>query len=202
METEINRQLVHISGLAFVLLAQFIGQTVTIWFFTMAATLFVYALYIRQEQKHLRLLERLESRIRNIAISLERQAVPLPFTGAIWFFFACGLVFLFLPQAIASAAALTLIVGDGLATLVGVKLGRHKIIGQKSFEGSVACFLGSLSSSAFIPFMPALMGAFAAAIIELVPELKSLKRLRRKGLIDDNWMVPLLVGLLLYVIIF
>lgn len=201
MEAEINRQLVHISGLVFVFLAQYIGQLIAVWFFLIAATLFLYSLYIRHEQKHLRLLERLESKIRDLAVSLERQEVPMPFIGAIWFFFACGLTFLLFPIPIASAATLALVVGDGLATLVGVRLGRHRIVGRKSLEGSAACFLGALASVIFVSPLPAVLAAAATVIIELIPELGGLARLKKRGLVDDNWMIPLLVGFLLYLVI-
>ena len=202
MGAEVNRQLVHISGFVFVLLAQFIGQLITAWFFFMAGTLFIYSLYIRQEQKRLWLLHKLEGKVRDITLSLERKEIPMPFIGAIWFFFASGLAFLLFPHLIASAAVLVLVVGDGLATLVGVKLGRHMITGKKSLEGSIACFAGSLSALAFLDPLPVLAAAIAAAIIEIIPELGGLKGLRKKGIVDDNWMIPIFVGILLYLIAF
>jgi len=52
MKTEFPRQLVHVSGLLFIILAQLIGGLLTaFYFFIIAATILLYSDYIRSEQK-------------------------------------------------------------------------------------------------------------------------------------------------------
>lgn len=194
MKIEIRRQLVHISGIIFVFLAQYIGQIIVFYFFAVALTLLLYSQIILKELERANILTRLESKIRNFTMKFEREQIPRPFVGAIWFFFSLGLTFLVFPLPIASAAGFMLSIGDGLSTLVGKHFGRIKTIGQKTLEGTAALFLGSLTAALFVPLPVAALGALAAAIAELMPEIAPLARLRNRGLLDDNLLVPLLGG--------
>jgi dolichol kinase len=197
MDTEVRRQLVHLSGILFIILAQLVGATVSVYLFIVAATLFAYSLVVRGEQKRMSMLARLEMRLRSVVSRFERKDIKWPFSGAIWFFFSCGLAFLLFPLNIASAACLMLVVGDGLSTLVGTRFGRHRILGHKSLEGTAACFLGALSSMVFISPIAAVVGSAFAALAELVPDLPPLARWKRKGLLDDNLLIPIFAGAVL-----
>jgi len=108
-----------------------------------------------------------------------------------------------------SCVVLTLfILGDAVAALVGMSMGRIKI-GKKSLEGSAACFLLSfLLSYLVFPFVPgvlsplggkisfaaAVVTSFAITIFELVP-----LRITSKITINDNLAVPVIAG---YVLLF
>ena len=201
MKTEFHRQLVHLSGILFIVLAQFLGRLISAWFFIIAATLFIYSYAIMKEYNHMRLLANLESKLRHAVISLEREAVQRPFTGAIWFFFSCGLAFLIFPLQVASAACLALAVGDSLSTLVGLRIGKRKLVGKKSLEGSIACFIGSLTSFVFVGPVLATLVAVTATIAELLPEIRGIRKIRNRGWIDDNFLIPILAGLLLFLIL-
>jgi diacylglycerol kinase (CTP) len=84
-----------------------------------------------------------------------------------------------------------LAVGDAAAALVGKKWGRIRI-GDKSLEGSVACFLSCWAAGAAFLDAPggnlpeAAVGAFTAALLEALPLP-----------IDDNLWIPLVSGLVL-----
>jgi dolichol kinase len=95
------------------------------------------------------------------------------------------------------------ILGDAVAALVGISMGRIKI-GKKSLEGSTACFLmcmtlqyavfpflpGLLDSwGGSIPFIIALSTSLAITLFELIP-LKITKNL----IINDNLAVPVIAG--------
>lgn len=197
MKSEFHRQLVHISGILFVALAQFVGPMISIWFFMIAITLFLYSHLIHKEYKRARLIAQLENRIKETVMHFERENVRRPFTGAVWFFFSMGLVFLFFPIHIASAAAICLSIGDGLSTLAGKRLGGRAIAGEKTLSGSIACFIGSLCSFVFIGPVFATLAAFTATIAELLPATSPLLRIKERGLIDDNFLVPVLTALIL-----
>jgi dolichol kinase len=195
--SETNRKLVHISGLLFVVLAQFSGKWIAAFYFMIiAATLLIYSEHIRREHIRFRgFLKRFEEKFRDAVLELERKDVPRPFVGAFWFFFGCGITFVIFPLNIASAACAMLAVGDGLATVVGMNLGRHKVVGKKSWEGSLVMFVFSLIAGMFfISPAVALAGTVAATIFELLPEAKFFHRHRKLGFVDDNWLVPLLAG--------
>lgn len=188
MRTEIPRQMVHLSGLVFVILAQFIEREMTIIFFSLIALFFLlYSLYVRtQESKMERFLEKAESKFRGFVFRFERKDVQNPFTGAMFFYIGCTLTFIFFPFAIASAACAMLAVGDSLSTLIGKKFGKHRI-GRKTFEGSAACFFGSLLAGIFFvsPFL-SFAGALASSATELFPK------------INDNLTIPIVSGLVMF----
>lgn len=197
MKIEIRRQLVHLSGILFIVLAQYIGQLVSVYFLAVAVTLFLYSQIILREFQNARLLDKLESKIRDFTMKFERNHVTRPFTGAIWFFFSLGLTFLIFPLPIASAAGMMLAVGDSLATLIGKRFGRIKILGQKTLEGTLMLVLGSLTALFFVSPVLALFGMLAAAFGELLPESSLFSGLRNKGIVDDNLFVPLLAGVVM-----
>jgi dolichol kinase len=88
-----------------------------------------------------------------------------------------ALVFVVLPPALALAAMLFLVTGDGAAALVGGRFGRHRLFGRATLEGTIACLAATL---AVVPVMRwidprlatgvLLVGAAAATLAEtLVP---------------------------------
>lgn len=194
---EIRRQMVHISGLLFVVLAQFTSKWVAAsYFLLIAATFLIYSEHIRREKKRLHgILQCFEGRFRDVVMTLERADAPRPFHGAFWFFMGCGLAFIAFQHNIASAACAMLAVGDSVSTILGTRYGIHKIIGKKSAEGSLAMFVFSLVAAMFFVHpLIALTGAAAATIAELIPDVCVLECHKKRGFIDDNLFVPLLAG--------
>jgi len=186
---ELSRQLVHLSGILFIIFAQFIGREATIIYFgIIAAFFFIYSWYIRNQEKRVQnMLSRMESKFRDLTLKFERKDAN-PFTGAMFFYIGCTIAFIVFPFGTASAACAMLAVGDSLSTIVGTRLGRHKI-GKtgKSFEGSLACFAGSLIAGVFFvaPHI-AVLGATAATATELLPK------------INDNLSIPIVAGLVMF----
>ncbi len=194
MDGEIKRQLVHLAGFLSVLLAFYIGRLIAVYFFMAAFVFWAYSFYIKRERERLNLLEKLETRFRNVLLKFERKDIPRPFMGAIWFFFTAGLAFLIFPLDIASASVFMLSIGDSFSTLVGIHFGRHKIVGKKSLEGTLACFLGCLFTLLIIPPLVVVPGAVAATLAEILPDIGVLKNLKNKGWIDDNFLIPIIAG--------
>ena len=195
---EARRQMIHISGLLFILLAQFTGRlAAAALFFMIAATFLIYSEYVRREEKRLAgFLHTVEKNIRSLAIRFERKGLSRPFLGAFWFYAGCGIAFLFYPIPIASAACAMLAVGDSLSTLAGTRFGRHRLIGSKTAEGSIALITGSLLISLlFVGPLTALIGSVAAALAELATEVGPIKSVRDRGFIDDNLVIPIIAGL-------
>lgn len=112
------------------------------------------------------------------------------------------LAILSFPKTIALIALYTLAIADPFAAIVGIKLGRHKIIGSKTIEGTIAFFLGASFCSYVVLFfnLPnitpltnisiSLSIGFFAAIFELLP-IK----------IDDNYTIPIFVGIISWIIL-
>ncbi len=182
--------MVHLSGLVFVILAQFIEREMTIIYFSLIALFFLlYSWYVRgQERRLAKYFERFESKFREFFFRFEREDAKNPFTGAMFFYIGCTIAFIFFPFPIASAACIMLAVGDSLSTLVGKKFGKHKI-GRKTFEGSLACFFGSfLAGIFFVNPVLSLAGAIASSLTELGSR------------IDDNLTIPVVSGMVMFLI--
>jgi dolichol kinase len=87
---------------------------------------------------------------------------------------------------VAVLALAFLILGDTVAAIVGKSIGKNKLLGGKTVEGSLACFLMCLGLSLLmpgIPFFVGLVGATTATIFELLPIP-----------LDDNFRIPLSAG--------
>lgn len=80
-------------------------------------------------------------------------------------------VFFGTDRQLVSAAIWCVAVGDAAAALVGKAIGRHKLVGHKSLEGSLACFAACLLACLGNGFAwpAAAAAALAATLIELAP---------------------------------
>jgi dolichol kinase len=96
------------------------------------------------------------------------------------------------------------ILGDAIAAIVGLSIGKIKIFGKKSLEGSVACFLLCLilfyGAFPFVPGLfdawngkPPVLLAFITALSITLFELIPLK-VTAKLVINDNLAVPVIAG--------
>jgi glycerol-3-phosphate acyltransferase PlsY len=101
------------------------------------------------------------------------------------------------PKDIAFISLSFLAIGDTLAAIVGISLGKRKLPkSKKSIEGSLACFIGTFVFAMFflnpqkyaIPLI-ALAGAIAATIAE-----------SSRIAIDDNVKIPIFSGLVMIVV--
>jgi dolichol kinase len=104
--------------------------------------------------------------------------------GHVYFAAGAFIAVLAYSRDVAIAALLISVFADGGAAVFGSRWGRHKLIGKKTLEGSLALFLIALAFAAWIvkPLMAAFIGAIAATCVELIP-------------INDNLMVPISSGL-------
>lgn len=200
MNQEISRQLVHLSGIIFVILAQFIGNIVYLYFFLAAIFFVVYSEYVRQEQKQInRVINYMESKIRGIATGLERKTAKRQFMGAFWFYFGCGLTFFIFPFEIATVACVILSVSDAFSTLIGHKYGKTKMVGNKSLEGLLAFIISGVIVTSFITnFWAALAAVLVGAVAEMIPDIPQLNKLKANHIVDDNYLIPLLSAFAIY----
>jgi len=99
-------------------------------------------------------------------------------------YFVVALLF---PRRVAITAMCFLALGDPLAAIVGMSVGRHKIPGtKKSVEGSLACFIACLAAGLLIGYavlaLPVWLAVFGAALATGL-ELANWR-------IDDNFLIP------------
>lgn len=122
-------------------------------------------------------------------------------TGATYYITGVLLCIIIFDKSIAIACIFFIILGDTAAALVGKRWGRTKLIGNKSLEGSAACFIVCslitlflinpiVGNTGAINLIVGITGAFFATLTELLP-------LR----IDDNLTVPLISGAIMQLMI-
>lgn len=119
-------------------------------------------------------------------------------TGTTYLFFGTILILFFFPHPIVSLSLLFLACADPLASYVGIKYGTLKVLGKKTFEGSLAAFVVcTLISLVFYNqkglmtdhwIVVSLLSGLIGAASELIPLAK----------IDDNFTQPVMNSLFLY----
>lgn len=123
------------------------------------------------------------------ACERESAMATIPGRGAILFLSGILILLLLIRDSLLIASAiLVLALGDGFATLAGFKWGRHRFLGKKSLEGSLA-FLFASFIGLLILLEPvyALIGALTGMLIEAVSN----------DVVDDNLTIPLGVSIVL-----
>jgi len=204
---EIARKLLHLFALLMPAGIYYIPQWTGKWWIptVILAILFVDSVVIERLRQINPAVQELFYKIVGSMLRKEEKKV---ITGSTWVIGAaliCSI--LFRNQAYISLMVLTIFVlGDAVAALVGMSMGRIKI-GKKSLEGSLACFLLCMFFFyAVFPFIPgllkpmggtlplwvALITSLTVTVFELVP-----LRITPRLVINDNLAVPVIAGFLL-----
>ena len=143
----------------------------------------------------------------SMGASMLRKNEDKAVTGATYIFASaliCSVIFICTPS-ISFMVISLFILGDAVAAIIGISMGRIKI-GRKSLEGSLACFVLSLLLFFFVfPSVPLLLnewkGAvpipliFIASFSNTIFELFPIKL--GKIEINDNLSVPIVTGLIM-----
>ena len=201
---ELSRQLVHLSALVFVLFTLFMDKLlISVYFFMIAFSLLLYSFIIRKQQNNfIKTIHKLEKSFKYLVSNFERQETKVPFIGAFWLYFSCGLLLLLFPLIIALVSCSIVAVADSVSTIIGSNFGKHKIVGNKSLEGSLAFFISAfIVVFLFTDLNIAVLVSGAATIAELLPDMKIFRKLKKKEILDDNFTVPIITGILLLIIL-
>lgn len=127
----------------------------------------------------------------------EKDIIKFPFKGMIFFLGGCLLTIRLFPKDIALASIMVLTLGDSISFLCGAKLGKTKLSFNKlkNIEGILAgilfAFLGSIF---FVNITEGFFGSLIAMIVEGAGFKIGVSD------IDDNFIVPLAAGTMMYLI--
>jgi dolichol kinase len=183
-KTEIRRKYIHLIGLtvpvlywATYYLTPSYSKQVTLGFITFFLLLFMAFEFYRFRHG---IPKEADAIVKPLIRPEEKRGIG----GHVFFAAGAFIAVLAYRREIAIAALLISVFADGGAAVVGSRWGRHKLIGKKTLEGSLALFLIALAFAAWIvkPLLAAFIGALAATCVELIP-------------INDNLMVPISSGL-------
>ncbi|MFA6064537.1 MAG: phosphatidate cytidylyltransferase [archaeon] len=122
---------------------------------------------------------------KNIVEGVERENEKhFPGKAAIFFFISAIVLLIFFKNSptIVLAALSVQVFADSMAAIIGTKYGKHKLLGKKSWEGTLTCLIVSIICiNFFFPLSTAIIVGIIATIVELLP-------------FDDNLWVPLATG--------
>ncbi len=114
-------------------------------------------------------------------------------TGATYLLFGSLICIILFPREIAVISILYVSVGDPTAFLIGKSIGKIKISGKKTIEGTLAFITSGFFVSLLIPgilIQYKLIASIVAGITEVVP-IK----------INDNLLIPILSGFVLFFLV-
>lgn len=176
---EVKRQFIHIGiGVAIILLLLFLGRIKTLFLISVLilAGLVLVHLFIRKRKVPIAswFLE-----------AFERKNV-MPGHGSLWYLVGCLFVFILISNnSYIIAVLIILALGDGFATLIGMK-GKKKIFynKNKTYLGTGAFVIASLPALLFAPPFICLVAIFLSAVVESIDF----------G-IDDNLVIPIICSI-------
>lgn len=203
---EVNRKLLHIlsgtmipAGIFYFPMIEGSNKWVPVIILAALAAGSVLLEYLRFNNKVIQKL------FMSLGSSMLRSHEDRSVTGATYIFLSaliCSIVFICTPS-ISFMVISLFILGDAIAAIVGISIGRIKI-GKKSLEGSVACFVLGLIMFFFVfPHVPLLLKSwggkvplpliFIASFLNTIFELFPIKLGKME--INDNLSVPVINGL-------
>ena len=128
----------------------------------------------------------------------EKQKRAFRLSGAPYVIGAALLSIAFFPKVIAMTAFTAMLLGDTAAALIGRKFGHHKFnSGTKSLEGSLSCFWVGYATVLFFYFLYSMPFSFAASGFIGVLLATLAEAYENRIHIDDNFSIPLIIGLAL-----
>lgn len=133
-----------------------------------------------------------------------REHESRDFSGSSYILSASFLTILLFEKSVAVAAICFIILGDIAAAMIGRKYGKTRLRwtwlkenanrnSQKTWEGSLSCFVACLVVAVTVPSFPLWIGV-VGALVATVVEGASLP-------IDDNFSVPLVSGLVMHLLL-
>ncbi|HYQ96279.1 MAG TPA: SEC59/DGK1/VTE5 family protein [Candidatus Eisenbacteria bacterium] len=129
---------------------------------------------------------RIRSVFRHFFGELLRNHEEASLLGSTYLLIAVLLTIHLFDKPVAALALGFLILGDTVAAIVGKSIGKTRLLGGKTLEGSLACLAvcyGLTLLMPGIPFYVGLVGALTATLFELLPIP-----------LDDNFRIPLSAG--------
>lgn len=186
MKIEFRRQFVHVVlGLVFIALMYFLefNQAVlTIGVISLAG--FVLSLLIKKGLVKSSLLDSI------IGAVTRKHEIRITGEPALWFALGTMLTILFFPvKSIVIGALIVLTFGDATSTIVGKKLGKIRLKGNRTFEGSIAgIIIATLLLTPFFSLQTAFIAAFLGMLSEYFP-------------FNDNVTMPLVAAIVLAILL-
>lgn len=186
-EIKIWRKVLRFLALIFPITYLLFGKTVPLILLIIATSIFIFIEISRFLSK---------KALKNIVInSLFKKQEKRKISGIFLFLISCLFILVFFEKNIAILVLSLFIIGDNLAEIIGINYGRIKLIGNKTLEGSFACFSSCFFTGLLLTkFLPiTFFKIFVTSSIISLIELFSYR-------IDDNLTIPIITAFLLKIL--
>ena len=189
LKQELLRKLIHLSSFWIVGLVWFLPR---VWSILALSVITAFVLMTEYEAYKNSICARIYRVLFSPVLREKEKGDVFGFSGAPYVLVAALLLVIIMPKAVAMFALSVLLVSDSSAAIVGRAVGRHKLLGKKTFEGTAAflltgmiiCFLFNWGFE--LPIGIAFVGVCLGCLGDLFNE---------KVYIDDNLSIPLLTAL-------
>ena len=118
-------------------------------------------------------------------------------SGISWLLLGNFIIMTLFPPKVVTLSLLMLAIGDPICNIIGIKYGKDKLIGSKSFQGTIAGFIAcTIVSAVYFKLMDimanklllaSVLSGFIGAFAEAIPID-----------IDDNFVIPVVTAILLW----
>ena len=200
LKGEVQRQLIHLlTGVTLILLIRLAGSmALTILLLLVSFYAFISAVIIMNKLPP------------SLSIFLCRWGRPseqnIPLIGTILLLCGVTLSFILFPEDIVYASIAIVTFGDSVATAVGILVGNHKLpySKQKTAEGTISGIIAAfLASLFFVSPVQALAGSLGGMLLESFVGSQTIKKIDSqtifKFFLNDNFLIPLFSGLLMFI---
>jgi dolichol kinase len=201
LKGEVQRQLIHLlTGIILILLIRTAGS--------MALTVLLLLLVFYVLMSAVILMNKLPLSLSTFLCRWGRPSKQkIPLKGTILLLCGITLSFILFPEDIIYASITIVAFGDSIATAVGVLIGNHKLpySEHKTLEGTISGIIAAfLASSFFVTPVQALVGSLGGMLLESVVDSQTMREFDSQKLfkffLNDNFLIPLLSGLLMFII--
>ena len=188
---EISRKLVHFSSIWIPLLYLYSSESTILG---LLPPLAIVTLMLDLSRRYIPVVDKMVNIIFGKMLREKEKAFGL--SGATYLLVSSTITILFFSKEIAIFALTILIISDAIAALIGKKFGKHHIF-DKSIEGSAAFIISAIliyyGLTIFYHFSLAFWPSLIAILVASLAEA-----LAKKINIDDNFAIPLVIGLMLH----
>lgn len=121
-------------------------------------------------------------------------------TAASYLFAGTFIVVSLFPKKIAVLSLILLGIGDPVSSIFGVMYGKDKLIGNKSLQGSLAGFIACSIAAFVFYYSNNLMSERIILVSLLTGAIAALAELIPIGKIDDNFSIPVVSAVMLWIL--
>ena len=188
---EVLRKLIHLSSFWIVALIWWfpkIWSILILGFVTIFVLVAEYETYKQSDSICAHIYKALFGRI----LRDNEKEESFHYSGAPYVLIAALILVIIFPKIVAMFALSILLISDTMAALIGRRFGRHRLVGHKTWEGTLAF----LDSGFFVTFLFVLFGNMSFQICIVSVFFGCLGDLFNEKLhVDDNLSIPLLAAL-------